>query len=168
MNKKYCLKYINKHSTQTLRQGLEEYYEVNSSITDPQELPPEFAKILLAHDVSHVILGCDTHMYDEIKLLPLSFWTSDFKFGDYIRTRKDPKIKPAIDIMYNDLIEQHGVLWLYSSILSVFPRLLPEVITMWLKTRGARKYYPFLNYQSLLDRSLLEIRQEFNLLPLMK
>ena len=133
-----------------------------------QKLPPEFAKILLAHDVTHVILGCDTNMYDEIKLLPLSFWTSDFKFGDYIRTRQDPKIRPAIDIMYDDLIEQHGVLWLYSSILFVLPLLLPEVIVIWFKTRGARKYYPFLNYESLLDRSLLEIRQEFNLLEFIK
>lgn len=160
--------YCNQHSIQTLQQGLEEYYEINPSISHPRELPPEFAKILLAHDISHVVLGCDTNMYDEIKLLPLSFWTSDFKFGDYIRTRKDPKIKPAIDIMYDDLIRQHGALWLYSSILFVLPRLLPEVITIWLKTRGTRKYYPFLNYESLLDRSLLEIRQEFNLLPFIK
>ena len=168
MSKRSCPKYTNKHSTQTLQQGLEEYYEMNPGITDPKKLSLEFARILLAHDVSHVILGCDTNMYDEIKLLPLSFWTSDFKFGDYIRTRKDPKIKPAIDIMYDDLIEQHGVLWLYSSILLILPRLIPEVVATWFKTRGARKYYPFLNYESLLDRSLLEIRQEFNLLPLMK
>ncbi len=105
-------------------------------------------------------------MYDEIKLLPLSFWTSDFKFGDYLRTRKDPKIRPAIDIMYEDLIKQHGVLWLYSSIVFVLPRLLPEVIAIWVKTRGTRKYYPFLDYESLLNCSLLEIRQDFDLLPL--
>ena len=168
MSKRSRPKYTNKHSIQTLRQGLEEYYEVNPSITNPKKLSPEFAKILLAHDVTHVVLGCDTDLYDEIKLLPLSFWTSDFKFGDYIRTRKDPKIKPAIDVMYDDLIEQHGVIWLYSSILFVLPLLLPEVIIIWLKTRGARKYYPFLDYESLLDRSLLEIRQQFDLLPLIK
>jgi hypothetical protein len=161
-------KYLNKHSIQTLQQGLEEYYEINSNITDPRELPPEFAQILLAHDITHVVLGCDTNMYDEIKLLPLSFWTSDFKFGDYISTRKDPKIRPAIDIMYDDLIKQHGVLWLYSSILFVLPRLLPEVMSIWFKTRGTRKYYPFFAYEPLLNRSLLEIRQEFNLLPLIR
>ncbi|MGB3534428.1 MAG: hypothetical protein WBA13_13045 [Microcoleaceae cyanobacterium] len=160
--------YCNKHSTQTLQQGLEEYYDINPSITDPRGLPPKFAQILLAHDVSHVVLGCDTNMYDEIKLLPLSFWTSDFKFGDYIRTRKDPKIRPAIDIMYDDLVKQHGVVWLYSSILSVLPRLLPEIVTIWFKTRDIRKYYPFLNYESLLNRSLLEIRQDFYLLPFIK
>ncbi len=165
MSKRSRPDYTNKHSTQTLEQGLEEYYETNPSITDPRELSPEFAQILLAHDISHVVLGCDTDMYDELKLLPLSFWTSDFKFGDYIRTRKDPKIRPAIDIMYDDLIEQHGLLWLYSSILLVLPRLLPEVLTIWFKTRSTRKYYPFLDYEPLLNCSLLEIRQDFDLLP---
>ncbi|NET45353.1 hypothetical protein [Okeania sp. SIO2B3] len=164
MSKHFPPKYTNKYSTQTLQQGLEEYFKVNPNITDPRQQPPEFAKILLAHDISHVLLGCDTDMYDEIKLLPLSFWTSDFKFDDYINTRKDPKIRPAIDIMYDDLIKQHGVLWLYSSILFVLPRLLPEVLIIWFKTRGTRKYYPFLDYESLLNRPLLEIRQEFDLL----
>ncbi|WP_088242641.1 hypothetical protein [Calothrix rhizosoleniae] len=168
MSKRSRPEYTNQHSTQTLQQGLEEYYKNNPSITDPRELPPEFAQILLAHDISHIVLGCDTDMYDEIKLLPLSFWTSDFKFGDYIRTRNDPKIRPAIDIMYNDLIKQHGVLWLYTSILFVLPRLLPEILTIWFKTRGTRKYYPFLDYKSLLNCSLLEIRQEFDLLPFIK
>ena len=168
MKKRSRPNYINKYSNQTLQQGLKEYYEANPSITDPRELPPEFAQILLAHDISHVVLGCDTDMYDELKLLPLSFWTSDFKFGDYIRTRKDPEIKPAIDIMYQDLIEQHGILWLYSSILFVLPRLLPEVVSIWFKTRRTRKYYPFLDYEFLLDRSLLEVRQDFDLLPFIK
>jgi hypothetical protein len=76
--------YTNKNSTQTLRQGLEEYYALNPNVTDPRELPADFAKILLAHDVAHVVYGCDTDMYDELKILPLGFWTSDFKFTDYI------------------------------------------------------------------------------------
>lgn len=161
-------KYTDKCSIQTLQQGLEEYYIANPNVTDPRELPPEFAKILLAHDVSHIILGCDTDMYDEIKLLPLGFWTSDFKFSDYLRTNRDPAIKPAIDIMYDDLVKEHGVLWLYASIVIVLPRLLPEVVKIWFKTRGSRKYYPFLDYEPLLNRSLLEIRQEFGLLTLLK
>ncbi|NEP08843.1 MAG: hypothetical protein F6K14_01000 [Symploca sp. SIO2C1] len=47
----------------------------------------------------------------------------------------------------------------------MLPRLLPEVIVIWFKTRGKRNYYPFLDYKPLLDRSLWEIRQEFDLLP---
>ena len=136
--------YTDKNSTQTLQQGLEEYYATNLDISDPRGLPSDFAKILIAHDVSHVILGCDTNMYDELKLLPLSFWTSDFKFRDYIRANKDPKIKPAIELMYQDLIRQHGVLWLYGSILFMIPRLLPELLKIWWQTRKKRKFYPFL------------------------
>ncbi len=52
-------RYTDRSSTQTLRQGLEEYYAVNLKVTDPRSLQPEFAKILLAHDVSHVVYGCD-------------------------------------------------------------------------------------------------------------
>ncbi len=157
--------YKNRNSTQTLRQGLEEYYNVNPTVTDPRKLPPDFAKILLAHDVSHIVYGCDTGMYDELKLLPLTWWTSDYKFQDYLRTRKDPTISPAIKVMYDDLIKEHGVLWLYASILFVLPPLIPELISMWRKTRQRQYFVPFLDFEPLLERSLLEIRQEFELLP---
>lgn len=156
--------YTDKNSTQTLGQGLEEYYAANPDFTHPSQLPPDFAKILLAHDVSHVVFGCDTDMYDELKLLPLTFWASDYKFRDYLRDRKNP----AVDVMYDDLVKRHGLLWLYSSIFLVLPRLLPELIVMWFKTRGLRKYYPFFEYKSQLDRPLLDIRQEFSLLELFK
>lgn len=157
-------KYTDKNSTQTLRQGLKEYYTTNPSLTQPSQMPPDFAKILLAHDVSHVILGCDTDMYDELRLLPLTFFTSDYKFRDYLRDRKNP----AVDVMYDDLVKQHGLLWLYSSIFIVLPRLLPELVVMWFKSREARKYYPFFDYEPLLDYSVLEIRQKFGLLAWIK
>lgn len=159
-------RYKDKLSTQTLQQGLEEYYAVNPNLTDPRKLPPEFAQILLAHDVSHIIYGCDTGMYDELKLLPLIWWTSDYKFTDHLRTIQDPTINPAIRVMYDDLIKQHGVLWLCSSILLVLPKLLPELITVLWKNRHRQSYVPFLNFQPLLERSLLQIRQEFDLLQL--
>jgi hypothetical protein len=160
--------YKDKHSTQTLQQGLDEYYALSPNVTNPKELPPEFSKIMLAHDASHVIYACDTGMYDELKLLPLIWWTSDYKFRDHLQTLKDPTISPAIRIMYDDLIKQHGVLWLYSSIFLTLPQLLPELTQIWLKNRQRKSYVPFLNFAPLLERSLLDIRQEFNLLTLIK
>ncbi|OKH54958.1 hypothetical protein NIES2101_05160 [Calothrix sp. HK-06] len=162
--------YMNKNSTLTLSEGLEEYYALNPNVTDPRKLPPDFAKILLAHDVSHVIYGCDTGMYDELKILPLTWWTSNYKFRDHLRTLKDPTISPAIRIMYDDLIKEHGAVWLYGSILFVFPRLLPELIAMWFKAkrRSYQHLVPFLDFEPMLDKSLIEIRQEFNLFPFME
>ncbi|BAZ13572.1 hypothetical protein NIES4071_54110 [Calothrix sp. NIES-4071] len=162
--------YMDKNSTLTLTEGLEEYYILNPNVTDPRKLPPDFAKILLAHDVSHVIYGCDTGMFDELKILPLTWWTSNYKFRDHLRTLKDPTISPAIRVMYDDLIKEHGVVWLYGSILCVFPRLLPELIAMWFKAKRRQNQHlvPFLDFELLLDKSLIEIRQHFDLLPFIK
>lgn len=156
--------YASKDSTQTLREGLAEYYALNPHITPPATQPPDFAKILEAHDVGHVIYGCDTGMYDELKILPLFWWTSECTFQRFRAMRNTP----AVDVMYEDMIREKGVLWLYGEILKVIPPLVPELITIWFKTRNRPKRLPFLDFHPLLERSLLSIRQEFNLLPLIK
>jgi hypothetical protein len=166
--------YTSKDSTQTLRQGLQEYYQLNPHVTPPETQPPEFAKILMAHDVGHVIYGCDTGMYDELRILPLFWWTSECTFQEFLQMRKDNA--SVIDVMYNDMIRDQGAMWLYISILKVLPPLIPELITLWFKTRDRqgtnfnfpRKKVPFLEFQPLLDRCLLDIRQEFDLLQFIK
>jgi hypothetical protein len=152
--------YINKQSTQTLREGLVEYYSLNSHVTPPQTQPPEFGKILAAHDAGHVIYGCDTGMYDELKILPLFWWTSECTFGTYLNM----KDSPAVDVMYADMIKEKGTLWLYSSVLKVLPLLIVELIPIWFKTRHRQKLLPFLEFEPLLDRTLIDIRQEYDLL----
>jgi len=156
--------YIDKNSLQTLREGLAEYYALNPHLTLPETQPPEFAKILLAHDVGHVIYGCDTGMYDELKILPLFWWTSECTFQTYLKM----KDSPAVNVMYDDLIKEKGVLWLYAEVFRVLPLLIPELIQIWLKTRKRQKLVPFLEFEPLLDRSLLDIRREFNLLQIFK
>jgi hypothetical protein len=156
--------YVDKASTQTLREGLAEYYDLNPNVTQPETQPAEFAKILLAHDVLHVIYGLDTGMYDELKLLPISWWTSECTFKTYLKM----KDSPAVDVMYDDMIREKGVLWLYGSVLRVLPALIPALIPIWFKTRNRQKFIPFLEFEPLLDRSLLDIRQEFDLLQFIK
>jgi hypothetical protein len=156
--------YTQKSSTQTLREGLAEYYALNPHVTPPETQPPEFAKILAAHDVGHVIYGCDTGMYDELKILPLFWWTSECTFQRFREMRNTP----AVDVMYDDMIREKGALWLYGAILKVLPPLIPELISIWFQTRNRDRRLPFLDFHPLLDRSLLEIRQEFALLPFIK
>ncbi len=95
-------RYASKDSTQTLREGLEEYYALNPHITLPDSQPPEFARILRAHDVGHVIYGCDTAMRDELKILPLFWWTSECTFQRFQEMRNTP----AVDVMYDDMIRE--------------------------------------------------------------
>jgi hypothetical protein len=152
--------YMDKASTQTLRVGLAEYYDFNPHLNLPETQPAEFSKILLAHDVGHVIYACDTGIYDELKLLPLFWWTSECTFGTYLKM----KDSPAVDVMYADMVRDKGVLWLYGSVLRVLPALILALIPIWFKTRNRQQLVPFLEFEPLLDRSLLDIRQEFDLL----
>ena len=156
--------YMNSNSIQTLREGLLEYYALNPNVTPPETQPAEFGKILYAHDVGHVVYGCDTGMFDELKILPLFWWTSECTFGTYLKM----KDSPAVDVMYADMIREKGVLWLYGAVLRVLPTLIPTLIPIWFKTRKRQKLLPFLEFEPLLDRSLLDIRQEFDLLQLIK
>lgn len=157
-------RYLDKHSTQTLREGLAEYYAFNPHVTPPESQPPAFGKILAAHDVGHVIYGCDTGMYDELKILPLFWWTSECTFGSYLQM----KDSPAVDVMYDDMIREKGTLWLVGAVLKVLPLLIPRLIPIWLKNRHRHKRLPFLDFEPLLDRSLLDIRQEYDLLELIR
>ena len=66
------------------------------------------------------------------------------------------------------MIRDKGVLWLYGAFLRVLPSLIPALIPIWFKTRKRRKLLPFLEFEPLLDRSLLDIRQEFDLLQFIR
>ncbi|MGF1524593.1 MAG: hypothetical protein ACFBSF_19895 [Leptolyngbyaceae cyanobacterium] len=66
--------------------------------------------------------------------------------------------------MYDGMIREKGVLWLYGAVLRVLPALIPELISIWFRTRDRTQRVPFLDFQPLLDRSLLDIRQAFDLL----
>jgi hypothetical protein len=157
-------RYLDKNSTQTLQEGLAEYYAFNPHVTSPATQQPEFAKVLQSHDIGHVVYGCDTGMYDELKLLPLFWWTSECTFRIYLQMKNSP----AVDVMYADMIKEKGVLWLYGAVLRVLPTLIPALIPIWCKTRNRQKLLPFLVFEPLLDRTLLDIRQEYDLLPFIR
>ena len=156
--------YTNKNTTQTLREGLEEHYALNCRITLPETMPPELAKILQSHDVAHVIYGCDTGIYDELKLLLLSSLTSECSNDCFSVMRKTP----AVEVIYGDVIREKGVLWLGLRVLKVIPSFIPELISIYFKTRLRNKRVPLLEFPSWLERSVNDIRQEFDLLELLK
>jgi hypothetical protein len=155
-------RYTEKLTTQTLEEGLEEYYKINPHITDPATQPKEFGEILRAHDVGHVIFGCDTTMRDELKILPMFWWTSECTFKEYLKM----KDSPAVDVMYKDMIAAKGELQLILTIIRSLPLALIEIIPIWLKTRKRGKRLPFLNYDALLGKHLDEIRKEYDLLSI--
>ncbi|MGB3193279.1 MAG: hypothetical protein WBB43_28045 [Limnoraphis sp.] len=161
------LQYTEKYSTQTLRQGLEEYFQVNPHVTDPKRMREDFGKLLMAHDITHVLLGYDTDMRDEWRLFFLTFFVSTYTFKDYVqayqdwlRDRDDPSVSATLD----DVLKQQNALSWYGWAVISLLLVLPEIIVMWFQTRRHQKYWSYYEYEPMLERSLLDIRQEFNLL----
>jgi hypothetical protein len=111
-----------------------------------------------------VIFGCDTGMYDELDILTLLWWTAECTFGANIKM----KDSPAVDVMYADMIRVKGRLWLFLSVLKVLPGLLPELVSIWSRTRKWTKRLPFLEYEQLHDRQINAIRVEYNILQFLK
>jgi hypothetical protein len=103
-------------------------------------------------------------MFDELKILPLFWWTSECTFQTYL----EMKDSPAVDVMYQEMLKERGALGLYVEILLVLPRLIPVLLPIWLRTRNRNILLPFLEFEHLLDRTLLDIRQEYDLLWLFR
>jgi hypothetical protein len=65
-------------STQTLAEGLAEYYAANPALKRGDSLSPEAREFFRCHDAVHVVYGCGTSMPDEaiVKLSSLFGTTS--------------------------------------------------------------------------------------------
>lgn len=162
------LQYTDKYSTQTLRQGVEEYYDANPDLTDPNQVRPDFAKLLIAHDISHVVFGYDTDMWDELRLFFFTFFVSNYKFKYYMRSYQDwlrDRDDPSVSITFDDVVKERSPLSWYSWVVITLLRVLPEIFMMWFETRDHQKPWLYFDFEPMLDRSLIEIRQEFELLP---
>jgi hypothetical protein len=53
------------------------------------------------------------------------------------------KDSPAVDVMYDDMIKEKGVLWLYGAVFKVLPILVPALIPIWFKPRKRQKLVLF-------------------------
>ena len=72
-------------STMTLREGLDEYYQVNPGLSDPDTIKdPVSATYFSNHDASHVFFGTHTGQLNEGVNDLLTLWGLDVLYKDYI------------------------------------------------------------------------------------
>lgn len=164
---KRYLQYTDKYSTQTLRQGMEEYFKENNKNTDPNRIRQDFGKLLMAHDITHIVFACDTDMCDEWRVFFLTLFITNYTFKDYVRAYEEwlrDMDDPSVSATLDNILKEQNPLCFYTLVVISLLLVLPEIVVMWFQTRGHQKYWPYYEYEPMLDRSLLDIRQEFNLL----
>lgn len=138
-------------STQTLAQGLAEYFAANPSLKRLDALlSPEARQFFRSHDTVHVLYGCGTSMPDEavVKLASLFGTTGGMQvlwgYTNY------------------ETMDIYTKLPLGSTLLALVSAPYLIVRTLWRCTRQNQRW-PWAEHQQYLDTPLVELRSKFGI-----
>ena len=150
------------NSTQTLREGLEEFYSINIQFKALVEKNSPNANIFKEHDYTHVLFGLGTSIEEESLLDTYVIWGMKFNWRKIINFYKDPEYKEVI----GDIVKKHGGYW---GIFKIYVSLLPIKFRVFLRCMKMKKKW---NYHDISDEmlsaKLCDLREEYNieLMPL--
>lgn len=145
------LDYQEQDSTISLKAGLEEYRSNFTGLLNENEIPPQAAKFFHAHDICHVIFGCDTSVPHEAMADTWSLFGTSVGFRKYLDYLKLPQA--------NDIFQQIGYMRTAWETICVSPRLVKVIV----RARRMTKPWPFWDNDQYTDMSLREIRETFNI-----
>jgi ubiquinone biosynthesis protein Coq4 len=145
------LRYTSQSSSQTLREGLAEYYEHNPALLDPAHMNPEAARLFRQHDAAHVVFGCDTSLRGETLIDTWTIFASTIGLPGYLAYLKLPQVK--------QLFAQAGARRIATELL----RFLPDLVRVVWRSRRLRRKWPWHDHGEQLDRPLAEIREDFGI-----
>ena len=150
------------NSEQTLREGLEEFYSINTQFRDLAEKNNPNANIFKEHDYSHVLFGLGTSIEEESLLDTYVIWGMKFNWRKIINFYKDPEYKEVI----GDIVKKHGGYW---GIFKIYMSLLPIKFRVFLRCLKMKKKWNYHDISDeILNTKLCNLRQEYNieLIPL--
>lgn len=145
------LAYTSPSTTQTLAEGLREYYASMDGLLDPETLSGESQELFRLHDTAHVVFGCDTSLHDEVLIDTWTIFGSDIGFWAYAQYLRVPEAR--------DIVTGTGV-W---HTLTAFVRSLPDVVSTVRHARRMTHKWPWRDHDAYLDRPLAEIRRELGI-----
>ena len=150
------------NSEQTLKEGLEEFYSINTQFRDLAEKNNPNANIFKEHDYTHVLFGLGTSIEEESLLDTYVIWGMKFNWRKIINFYKDPEYKEVI----GDIVKKHGGYW---GIFKIYMSLLPIKFRVFLRCMKMKKKWNYHDISvEILNTKLCDLRQEYNieLIPL--
>jgi hypothetical protein len=144
-------RYTQQDSSQSLREGIAEYYALNPGLLDPAQLPPEVSELFRQHDAGHVVFGCDTSLRGEALIDTWTVVGTTAGLRGYLRYFEHPQV--------NQIFSDVG----YWRIAIESTRSLSDMLRALVRSRRLRARWPWDGYERYLDERLDEIRKEFNI-----
>jgi len=146
-------RYQAQNSSQTLAEGLAEYYARNRGrVMPPSSLPPESAALFRSHDICHVIFGLDTTLSDEAMADTRTLLSCDVGWSRYAAyLASDPEAKAVF--------KATGYLTVLWGTIKTIPRLSRAVV----EQLRMPKRWPWLPPENYQNRTLADLRREYGI-----
>jgi hypothetical protein len=146
----HVLKYQHANSTQTLEEGLSEYYASREGLVRGRGLSPAASEFFRCHDAAHVVFGCNTTLVNELIVKVWSFFGTTGGLG-LLRAYRLPESQEIYEhLKWSDI----AVVSVRSVVL--FPLVLWHCVRM-------RKRWPWSEFDEYLVVPLAEIRRKFGI-----
>ena len=144
------LRYQQQACELTLREGVAEYQRYLRDIQRKAMVDREGSRLILEHDVTHVIFGMDTSLEQEAGLDTWLLFGCQFKWR-YLRGYSQ---LPEIKALYQALIAEGG----WRLFLTLYWKCLGLKWRVFRRTRQMREKWPFQFPEAWLDRPISELR----------
>lgn len=151
MSPERALRYQQQDSTQTLAEGMEEYYAQMKNLLSLDHMTSEARALFTRHDTAHVVFGCDTSLRQEVMIDTWILFGSDVGFSTYMAYTRIPEA--------TKILREVGLVRAFWETLVALPALIRIVS----QTRRMTKKWPWKDHSSYLHRPLGEIRRELNI-----
>ena len=141
-------RYIEQDSTQTLREGLGEYYAHNPGLLDPAAMSDGAAVLFRQHDAGHVVFGCDTSLRGETLIDTWTLFATTAGLRGYLEYFRQPQV--------NQIFQEAG----WGRIALELVRCLPSVLRVMARSARMERKWPWRAWEAHLDRPLAEVRRD--------
>lgn len=143
--------YLQQDSTQTLREGIAEYYAFNEGLLDPDALPPGCEELFRQHDAGHVVFGCDTSYRGETRIDTWTVMATTAGLRGLMEYFKYPQVNQIFDDVGRFTIMMESC------------KAVPDIWRVFRRSRRMTAKWPWDRFEKYLDRPLKDLREEFNI-----
>jgi hypothetical protein len=140
-----------RHSTQTLAEGLAEYFSAHPELKRQDQLASaEARRFFLSHDIVHVLYGCGTSMADEAVV----------KIASLLGTTGGLQVLRGY--MHHETLDIYRRLPWASTVLALLAAPYLIVRTAW-RCRRQRRRWPWTDNDGFMNVPLSELRSTFGI-----
>tara|TARA_B100000029_G_scaffold4166_1_gene4878 strand:- start:455 stop:937 length:483 start_codon:yes stop_codon:yes gene_type:complete len=148
-------RYQEQNSEQTLQEGLDEFYSINSKFRELSETG-EKKGLFFQHDITHIVFGLNTKLEEEHLLDSWALWGCKIKWKTMYEYMRHPAIKEITREIYKDL----GTWGVVKKIITMIPLKL-LIVSRALRMKKKWDYHNVT--EGKLKSKISDIRKEYNI-----